>query len=1075
VSVTNSPTLKWERVKRGRPCGVCKREDGLCAASTDGQFRACYREGGPEAEEKTNKSGLPFWLHRLNGRVDHDGGAAKTAHKPSPARAHPDDLQAVYSALLADPRLALTKAHLADLARRGFPEEEARRRGYASIPIRGREEIAFDLAHRFGKETLLSVPGFIVNGRDQLDIASFPGLVIPSRDLEGRVIALIVRPDKPPDPTHKYLYVSSVNRGGPSPGAPAHIPLGVAGPVEVLRLTEGPLKADLATILTGEPTIAAPGVTNWRPCVRALKTFKAKVVRLAFDGDWRVNGKVAQATVACVEGLKAEGIRVEFETWNPGDGKGIDDILAVGKTPTLLTGCAADAHLHEVEKVAYPEGRPASARAATNKEDVSPPDDKSVLDRLAEHVANKDAAAILRDVPFLVDLARMKAASPSAFSAILAELKKAKIPGFSSRDFESAVKEHKPSSHPGEMGENRGIYYIKDGRFFVMGDEHLEVLSEFTAKIVEEVVRDDGVESKRRLVLKGELPDGRPLSAEIGAAEFSKMEWVTPSFGSEAIVTAGPGKRDHVRAAVQYFSDEKTIRTVYLQTGWRDIGGENAYLSRSGAIKASGLDRSVSVELPGLNDYDLPEPPQGERRIAAVRASLRMLDLAKSDRPMSKAVAGTLFAAAYRAAIGHANFTIQAYGLSGSLKTSTTVLPQQAFGCRMNLRNGPPATWKSTPGFNEHLMFTASDAILLIDDLVPVGSSQDINRIHGEAARIFQAQGNGRSRDRLNSDGTPKPGKPPRGLVISTGEDRIRADSANMRSIPLPFVKGDKPKGIQGTIDEVILGRCQADADAGLYAESMSAYLQWLAPQLDAVREEMPGLILEYRKIATRPGDHGRTPDIVADLFIGARTFLRFAREIGAITNTESEGFRKLIWDGLMEAAAEAKSGDTDADAGEMFIRLIVAALASRQCFLEDMTGSVPVGMEAAAGWNEEYKWEGSHQQLFWVHGPNAQRLGWTDGTNIYFEPTLAYQAVQNFAKQQGQAFPVGREMLYKLLNDSKKIVEIDRRTDKKRYTTRKTIQKKQISILMMSCSDFWGEPGAETNDASVPFQREAI
>ena len=127
----------------------------------------------------------------------------------------------------------------------------------------------------------------------------------------------------------------------------------------------------------------------------------------------------------------------------------------------------------------------------------------------------------------------------------------------------------------------------------------------------------------------------------------------------------------------------------------------------------------MSVELPGLKDYDLPEPPQGERRIAAVRAQLRMLELAKPERPMSKAVAGTLIAAPYRAAVGHANFTIQAYGLSGSLKTSTTVLASNPSGCRMNLRNGPPATWKSTPGFNEHLMFTASDAILLIDDLVP--------------------------------------------------------------------------------------------------------------------------------------------------------------------------------------------------------------------------------------------------------------------------------------------------------------------------------------------------------------------
>jgi len=26
-----------------------------------------------------------------------------------------------------------------------------------------------------------------------------------------------------------------------------------------------------------------------------------------------------------------------------------------------------------------------------------------------------------------------------------------------------------------------------------------------------------------------------------------------------------------------------------------------------------------------------------------------------------------------------------------------------------------------------------------------------------------------------------------------------------------------------------------------------------------------------------------------------------------------------------------------------------------------------------------------------------------------------------------------------------------------------------------MSCSDFWGEPDPEPNDATVPFQREAV
>ena len=204
-------------------------------------------------------------------------------------------------------------------------------------------------------------------------------------------------------------------------------------------------------------------------------------------------------------------------------------------------------------------------------------------------------------------------------------------------------------------------------------------------------------------------------------------------------------------------------------------------------------------------------------------------------------------------------------------------------------------------------------------------------------------------------------------------------------------------------------------------------------------------------------------------------TFLRFAREIGAITDAESEEARKLIWDGLMEAASEAKSGDTDADAGEMFVRLIVAALASRQCFLEDMTGSVPRGWRPPrdGARNTSGRDRTSNSSGSTARTPSGSDR--TDGTNILFEPSLAYQAVQNFAKQQGQAFPVGREMLFKLLHDGKKLVEIDRRTDKKRYTTRKAVQKKQIPVLMMSCSDFWASRDAEPDDASSPFQGEAV
>ena len=53
----------------------------------------------------------------------------------------------------------------------------------------------------------------------------------------------------------KYSYLSSTKYGGPGPGTPPHFPLGITAPVEILRLTEGPLKADIAYVRSGLPTI----------------------------------------------------------------------------------------------------------------------------------------------------------------------------------------------------------------------------------------------------------------------------------------------------------------------------------------------------------------------------------------------------------------------------------------------------------------------------------------------------------------------------------------------------------------------------------------------------------------------------------------------------------------------------------------------------------------------------------------------------------------------------------------------------------------------------------------------------
>src|SRR5439155_26520465 len=129
--------------------------------------------------------------------------------------------------------------------------------------------------------------------------------------------ALKVRRDDDDDP--RYLYVSSSGRGGPGPGAPVHVARWDESDwiesARVVRLTEGELKADVGTALSGVLTISVPGVSAWRGALPVLRNLKPATVLLAFDADGPSNPHVARAVEATAEAVAVEGWDVTGESW----------------------------------------------------------------------------------------------------------------------------------------------------------------------------------------------------------------------------------------------------------------------------------------------------------------------------------------------------------------------------------------------------------------------------------------------------------------------------------------------------------------------------------------------------------------------------------------------------------------------------------------------------------------------------------------------------------------------------------------------------------------------------------------
>ena len=412
-------------------------------------------------------------------------------------------------------------------------------------------------------------------------------------------------------------------------------------------------------------------------------------------------------------------------------------------------------------------------------------------------------------------------------------------------------------------------------------------LTNFLARIVAEVERDDGVERTRHFEIEAELRSRRRCFP-VAATEFQGLAWISRELGAQALVYAGWGVKDHTRVAIQLLSNQIASRTVFGHTGWRKVGGQDIYLHAEGGIGADGPVPGVETDLvvAGLGGYRLPDSPEGHELHEAVRASLALLEVA----PLTVTV--PMYAAIWRAPMGTADFSLHNTGLTGVGKTALVALAQQHFGADMDARH-LPASWSSTGNAIEAQAFAAKDALLVVDDFAPGGTVHDVARLHREAARVLRAQGNQAGRARLRPDATLRATKPPRGLILSTGEDIPAGQSIRARTLVIEVGPGD--------VDFDRLTEAQRAAGAGLYAQVMARFLRWMAGRLDRERELFRSEADALRAEASNGDQHRRTPWIIAELGAALKSFIRFAVEVGAIGQEDADRRWRQCWEALLD------------------------------------------------------------------------------------------------------------------------------------------------------------------------------
>jgi DNA primase len=242
--------------------------------------------------------------------------ASRVATGPPRTLAPLEVVDGAYKALLA--LMELEWPHRQDLLKRGLSEAVIEREGFGSWPSTQDEadEFADEVYQEFGDD-VFGVPGFWCDehGAPRL-CRRGAGWVVPTKDLEGRIVSLRVRLDKPFGDS-KYLWASSSNRNGPSAIVTARLamPETVETP-DVCLVTEGEIKSMVAASHLGIPAISVPGVSNYDTSIVLVKHLNPRLVAIAFDADYLGKAGVQSAYIGLADSLESQGFEVTKAVWN---------------------------------------------------------------------------------------------------------------------------------------------------------------------------------------------------------------------------------------------------------------------------------------------------------------------------------------------------------------------------------------------------------------------------------------------------------------------------------------------------------------------------------------------------------------------------------------------------------------------------------------------------------------------------------------------------------------------------------------------------------------------------------------
>ena len=516
--------------------------------------------------------------------------------------------------------------------------------------------------------------------------------------------------------------------------------------------------------------------------------------------------------------------------------------------------------------------------------------------------------------------------------------------------------EPKPEQAERESGPlgNRYVESANGGGITWLFEKNGEIqeqrLCNFTARIVEELAQDNGLETTLLFRLTG-CHSGRDLPPiDMTYEQFVGMAWPAKQWQSGCCLEPGTGIKDALRAAIQTLSNKDTPverRTLFTHTGWRKVAGDWVYLHGGGGLGASGPVAGIETELGNLARYTLPEPSKTKQeRLEAAQASSGYLALA--DLSITLPLLSCAFLAPLSQAL-NVDFMVWLEAPSQSQKSSIAAIALAHFGAAID-RTSLTANWTGTANSIEGTLFTLADSLAVIDDYAPQSSPSGQAKIDAVADRLVRGAGNRQGRSRMNKDLSLQSAKYPRGLCIATAEMWVSGESLNARLFGVSLKRGD--------VDLAQLTTMQRAARKGLLARCMADFIQGLAGNKDEAVKEFADLLEKFREQALGAGLSGRAPEQVAFLLLGAKLAAAHYRAAGVAVDTS-------LWPETLFALARRHAAHVlESQPADRFRNALGELLASGGAYLEPVASdggpahSLEILRGRQVGWVNDAKQE---------------------------------------------------------------------------------------------------------------------